>query len=557
MTLTSNAQTIKLGDIDHDGIVSVADVTALVDIILNGYSPFSVSQEEVTMQVGETADVTISGGYDIYEVEAANPNIVTATLDGSTVTFTAVSGGETTVTVKDVLTFRTIDIEVTVEVNQPQPYRKCPDENHPHIIDLGLPSGTLWACCNVGAVKPEAYGGYYAWGETEEKSHYDWSTDTYNDESEVIFYNLDSDFDIAGSQYDVAHIEWGGSWVMPSFDQINELVNNCSYTWATINGINGGKFTSNTNGGTIFLPAAGCCTEEGSLGLFESDGFYWSSTSSTRYPSTQVAYNLGFNSKRVRWFNDFVHRFGFTVRPVICVSPVVNLKLSKDVLHLAVGVVDFEKITIGSGYYSIESSDESVATASLQGNSIIITAVEVGTATITVTDMERGLTATIEVMVTSLCPDNNHPHLIDLGLPSGTKWACCNVGADKPEAYGGNYSYWNTNLDFDSVLDIAGSQYDVAHMEWGGTWVMPSKEQQDELKSYCTYGWVTVNGVFCGKFTSRFNGGTIYLPAPFNSFYMSSTLDWGSNYILGFDSSGAYGDYLDVYNDYLVRPVSR
>ena len=55
-------------------------------------------------------------------------------------------------------------------------YFSCPDDHHPHMIDLGLPSGTLWSCCNVGATKPEEYGGYYAWGETEEKDYYAWST---------------------------------------------------------------------------------------------------------------------------------------------------------------------------------------------------------------------------------------------------------------------------------------------------------------------------------------------------------------------------------------------
>ena len=55
-------------------------------------------------------------------------------------------------------------------------YLTCPDNNHPHIIDLGLPSGTKWACCNVGASIPEGYGYYYAWGETETKDHYDWNT---------------------------------------------------------------------------------------------------------------------------------------------------------------------------------------------------------------------------------------------------------------------------------------------------------------------------------------------------------------------------------------------
>ena len=60
-------------------------------------------------------------------------------------------------------------------------YLSCPDNHHPHLINLGLPSGTLWACCNVGATTPEGSGGYYAWGETEEKSEgYDWKNYIYS-----------------------------------------------------------------------------------------------------------------------------------------------------------------------------------------------------------------------------------------------------------------------------------------------------------------------------------------------------------------------------------------
>ena len=131
-------------------------------------------------------------------------------------------------------------------------YLTCPDNNHPHLIDLGLPSGTKWACCNVGANKPEAYGDYYAWGETETKSTYDWSSYIHCDGSQSTCHNIGSD--IAGTQYDVAHVQWGGSWVMPSQSQIKELVENCTHEWTTLNGVNGRNFTG-TNGGTIFLPA--------------------------------------------------------------------------------------------------------------------------------------------------------------------------------------------------------------------------------------------------------------------------------------------------------------
>ncbi len=145
------------------------------------------------------------------------------------------------------------------------------------MIDLGLPSGTKWACCNVGATTPESYGGYYAWGETEEKSVYNWNTYQYG------YYNYDGDYshlvnigsDIAGTEYDVATAKWGSGWCMPSHAQQEELVNNTTSEWTTVNGINGCKFTG-SNGGTIFLPAAGGRWDS-SLWYVGSSGDYWSS----------------------------------------------------------------------------------------------------------------------------------------------------------------------------------------------------------------------------------------------------------------------------------------
>ena len=388
MTLTSNAQSIKLGDVNHDGNLSVADVTALVDIILNGYLPFSVSPEEVTMLIGETTDVTISGGYDFYEVEAANPNIVTAALNGSTVTLTAVSAGETTVTVKDVLTFRTIDIPVvnyvalhvssnelsliadergkveitsgggsydvqisdanvatlvldgnyvfvtavgvgtaTITVTDTKSGQTeaievkvtslCPDNNHPHLIDLGLPSGTKWACCNVGADKPEVYGGCYAWGETKEHIDlkYNWSTYTHCGGSADTCRDLDSDLDIAGTEYDVAHVEWGGTWVMPSKEQQDELRDNCTYKFTTVNGISGGKITSNSNGGSIFLPAAGFrwINTSSRPDYVGNAGYYWSSTQVSS--GSHTAYDLFINPNGAYEGNGS-RSCGYSVRPV-------------------------------------------------------------------------------------------------------------------------------------------------------------------------------------------------------------------------------------------------
>ena len=137
--------------------------------------------------------------------------------------------------------------------NPPVAYLTCPDDNHPHAIDLGLPSGTLWACCNVGADKPEGYGGYYAWGETEEKSCYNWETYRYYDASNETIQEIGTD--IAGTNYDVAHVKWGKYWAMPTLEQWLEL-NHCTTSWTIQDGIYGCRLTS-PNGGIVFFPATG------------------------------------------------------------------------------------------------------------------------------------------------------------------------------------------------------------------------------------------------------------------------------------------------------------
>lgn len=219
--------------------------------------------------------------------------------------------------------------------------QSCPDDNHPHVIDLGLPSGTKWACCNVGTNLPEGYGGYYAWSETEEKEIYDWTTYIHCDGSKETCHNLGSD--IAGTKYDVAHILWGGSWVMPSQDQIKELTTECSCTWTKINRVSGDLFTG-PSGGTIFLPEAGFWLNGHtySTGLdFNNDnwdsetdelpsaGYYWSST--LRPTNTSVAYYLFFSYGYAYWDWYDLRSTGLTVRPVIgATDSMIHIKTSYD-----------------------------------------------------------------------------------------------------------------------------------------------------------------------------------------------------------------------------------
>ena len=200
-------------------------------------------------------------------------------------------------------------------------YLKCPDSHHPHAIDLGLPSGTKWACCNVDATTPEGYGGYYAWGETSEKSYYDWGTYKWCNGSYDNFTKYCTDpkcGNVDGKTVldlsdDVAHVRMGGSWRMPNIEQMNELIDNCTRTWTSQNGVNGILVTGK-NGGQIFLPAAGYRFYDGldDAGLY---GYYWSSSLSQYFDDG--AYGLGFYYRSWGgWFNDFHRYVGHSVRAV-------------------------------------------------------------------------------------------------------------------------------------------------------------------------------------------------------------------------------------------------
>jgi biopolymer transport protein ExbD len=220
---------------------------------------------------------------------------------------------DTKVDVADIATVIDIMAGKGGEAPEEKAYTTCPDDHHPHLIDLGLPSGTKWACCNVGASTPEGYGNYYAWGETSPKSVYDWDTYQYG------YYNYDGDYshlvnigsDIAGTGYDAATANWGSPWRMPSQAQIEELLNNTTSTWTTQNGVNGRKFTG-SNGGTVFLPAAGYRDNSG-LYRAGSRGNYWSSALTEGYP--YYAWCLSFGSGGVS--TDYYGRYvGRSVRPL-------------------------------------------------------------------------------------------------------------------------------------------------------------------------------------------------------------------------------------------------
>ena len=184
-------------------------------------------------------------------------------------------------------------------------------------VDLGLPSGLLWATCNVGASTPEGCGGYYAWGETEEKGNYDLSTYKWCDGSEYTMtkYCTDSSYGTVDNKTvldledDGAHVKWGGTWRMPTIEEQCELYNNCTWSWTTQNGVYGYKVTG-PNSNSVFLPAAGYCngTRAYDRGSY---GYYWSSS----LCGSNRACDLHFKSGGCGWYGDG-RSYGLSVRPV-------------------------------------------------------------------------------------------------------------------------------------------------------------------------------------------------------------------------------------------------
>ena len=196
-----------------------------------------------------------------------------------------------------------------------------PNTGNHEYVDLGL--SVKWATCNVGATKPEEYGDYFAWGETEPKSTYNWSTykwcngsyDTQTKYCTNSNYGTVDNKTVLDLSDDAARANWGGSWRMPTKAEQDELRNNCTWTWTTQNGVYGYKVTSKKSGYTnksIFLPAAGY-RDDSSLYYAGSSGYYRSSSLYTDDPYD--AWGVSFDSDDV-YRSSGSRGYGFSVRPV-------------------------------------------------------------------------------------------------------------------------------------------------------------------------------------------------------------------------------------------------
>ena len=464
-------------------------------------------------------------------------------------------------------------------------------------VDLGLPSGTLWSTCNVGANSPEDYGDYFAWGETDPKDEYTALNYIYKDEilesggyyslHSATKYNIDDGKTELEPSDDAASVNWGYVWQTPSQEQYMELIDgsNTMIEKTTQDGVYGMKVTSLVNSKSIFFPAAGAYGTDlnGSLNnIAGTRGAYMSRTVNTEFSSRSSAHYMWFYSER-EGVTSQVRQAGLSVRPIRMYKQVTDIMLSQTCLIMPVGGLTLTlkasilPIDATNKMVTWESSNESIATVDRTGK---VTAVAPGTCVVTCRATD-GSNVYAECVVT--VKEENHEY-VDLGLPSGTLWATCNVGANSPEEYGDYFAWGETmpkeSYSSDNYHSISDKellpQHDAATINWGTNWQMPSLDQIKELLSedntnYTTLTWTTQNDVNGVLVTSNSNGNSIFLPAAGS--YVSSDLDFpgslgkywsrssrsGNAYYLYFNFIGSnngigYGDDWCFWG-HTIRPV--
>lgn len=482
------------------------------------YHSFSIDEQVIKLKVDERVNVPIT--FTPSQASSASVDWFCENEDIAMVSCGIIVGIRAGCTkVKAVSVDGTLTSECTVEVA---------DWSYPEAesVDLGL--SVEWASWNLGATKAEEVGDYFAWGEVNHKSCFDKKTYALYDQSfNLTKYSLDNP--ILAETDDAATVLWGNGWRMPTKEEVEDLIEYCEITRTTQNGVVGYSVVRKWNGNSIFIPDCqekyGYHTDrsvyrETESGITYSTPFLWTSTyGSSGYSSSQGPLCFDVDVKPFSKLVVYAPYSGNFIRPVR--SPLArNVGLNIKQLKMESGEV-FNHLSPVGKEVTWSSSDESIASVNQDG---VITSIKNGEAWIIASTERGGAKDSCHVVVKKWEYPVAKP--IDLGL--SVKWASWNMGATSEEDPGDHFSWGQTEHIFKcytySFPETLKKRYwssndpvnlreedDVAHVQWGKGWRIPSREDYEELLKKCVSEPAIINGVHGMYFTGP-NGNRIFLP---------------------------------------------
>ena len=482
----------------------------------------------------------------------------------------------------------------------------------PEAVDLGL--SVKWATFNVGAQKPEVYGDFFAWGETEpyympgnaqfevpawrpgkENGYYAYSYKWADVSAETITkYNSDEDYGpldykfILEPEDDAATASWGGDWRTPTVTELQELIDGCNWECTKLNGVAGFKVSGKKQGyqgNSIFIPASGFREEKD----YQYSGMASVLWTSSVYVDSEYSYcmqGIWNEGSAANMQSTLVYRtYGFTVRPVqgqLIKVQSVSISPSHLELHLGETAQLTATVTPGNATEKLvywKSSDYSVADVDTETG--LVTAHKEGT--VTITAISDGVTSTCEVAVGGIAT----PDAVDLGL--SVKWASFNLAAAQPEGRGSYYKWgetepgdgfwwdtykwcggddrfltkYNTDATYGPIVDHLSTlvpEDDAATAILGKDWRIPTRSEIQELLKDCNWEEIAINGVSGFKVSGKrdgFQNNWIFIPGD---------QYWSASLCLEMPSSASctsfdyrYPDKVLFYagrsNSFLIRPV--